>query len=166
MRLLLAIAIALALACAAAAAAQSGRIKRPVPPPPTPEPQREAARQQGGGYAATGKAEDEDAEPQRDEEGNRVYLGRQVDRRARLLSRPAPGYPRRARRNNVQGTVILRVVLAASGKVEKITVLKGLSDGVTEEAIKAARQIKFVPAERDGHKVSQSAIIEYNFNLY
>jgi TonB family protein len=159
-------AFVLALSCAAAAAAQSGRVKRPVPPP-APEPRREAApRQQGGGRAVTGKAEDEAAETLRDEEGNRVYLGRQVDRKARLLSRPEPAYPRRARRADVQGTVVLRVVLAASGRVEKIAVLKGLPEGVTEEAIKAARQIRFVPAERDGRKVSQSAIIEYNFNLY
>jgi TonB family protein len=159
-------AFVLALSCAAAAAAQSGRVKRPVPPP-APEPRREAApQQQGGGRTVTGKAEDEAAETLRDEEGNRVYLGRQVDRKARLLSRPEPAYPRRARRANVQGTVVLRVVLAASGRVEKIAVLKGLPEGVTEEAIKAARQIRFVPAERDGRKVSQSAIIEYNFNLY
>jgi TonB family protein len=159
-------AFVLALSCAAAAAAQSGRVKRPVPPP-APEPRREAApQQQGGGRTVTGKAEDEAAETLRDEEGNRVYLGRQVDRKARLLSRPEPAYPRRARRADVQGTVVLRVVLAASGRVEKIAVLKGLPEGVTEEAIKAARQIRFVPAERDGRKVSQSAIIEYNFNLY
>jgi len=165
-RLLLATAIA--LACAAAAAAQSGRVKRAEPAAtPTPEQQREAAQQKGGGHAVTGDdGTDEDAGPERDEAGNRVYLARQVDRKARLLSRPAPAYPRRARRGDVQGTVVLRVVLAASGKVEKITVLKGLPGGVTEEAIKAARQIKFVPAERDGRPVSQSAIVEYNFNLY
>jgi TonB family protein len=90
-------------------------------------------------------------------------LGRQVDRKARLLSRPEPASPRRG---EIQGTVRLRAILAASGKVEKITVLKGLPEGVTEEAIKAARLIKFVPAERDGRRVSQSVIIEYNFNLY
>ena len=160
---------ALALVCAATAAAQSGRVKRTEPAPqPLPEEQREAAEQrQGGGHAVTGEAASEDdAEPERDEEGNRVYLGRQVDRRARLLSRPEPIYPRRARRYNVQGSVVLRVVLSASGKVEKIAVLKGLPHGVTEEAVKAARGIKFVPAERDGRRVSQSVIVEYNFNFY
>ena len=166
MRLLLV--LAFALACAAAASAQSGRVKRAEPiTTPTPAEQREAARQQGGGHAITGEAgADEDAEPERDEAGNRVYLARQVDRKARVLSRPAPAYPRRARRGDVQGTVILRAVLAASGKVERVTVLEGLPDGLTEEAIKAARRIKFLPAERDGRKVSQSVIVEYNFDLY
>lgn len=168
------LATAVALACAATAAAQSGRVKRPEPAAqPSPEqhdapllppaardavkPEAEHALKRGG---------DDDAEPERDEAGNRVYFGRQVDRKARLLSRPEPAYPRRARRSAVQGTVVLRAVLAASGKVEKVTVIKGLPEGVTEEAIKAARAIKFEPAERDGRKVSQSVIIEYNFNVY
>jgi TonB family protein len=165
------LATAFALACAATAAAQSGRVKRPEPAAqPSPErrdapllprvaekPEAEHASKRGG---------DDDAKPERDEAGNRVYLGRQVDRKARLLSRPEPAYPRRARRNVVRGTVVLRAVLAASGKVERVTVIKGLPEGVTEEAIKAARAIKFVPAEKDGRKVSQSVIMEYNFNVY
>jgi TonB family protein len=149
------------------AASQSGRAKRPEPAAtPTPEQQsgRRDAETQGGARAADVDADDD--EPERDEAGDRVYLGRQVDRKAQLLSRPEPAYPRRARRGAVQGTVRLRAVLAASGKVEKIAVLNGLPGGVTEEAIKAARLIKFLPAERDGRRVSQSVIVEYNFNLY
>ena len=164
------LATAFALACAAAAAAaQSGRVKRPEPAAqPAPEQQagqQDAARPQAK-YALKRAGDDADAEPERDEAGNRVYMGRQVDRKARLLSRPEPAYPRRARRREVQGTVILRAVLAATGKVERVTVIKGLPEGITEEAIKAARLIKFEPAERDGRKVSQSVIIEYNFNVY
>jgi TonB family protein len=163
-------ATALALACAATTAAQSGRRPKPPEPAAQPSPEQQAGQQREAAsdepkYALK-RAGAADAEPERDEDGNRVYLGRQVDRKARLLSRPEPAYPRRARRNAVRGTVILRMVLAASGKVEKITVIKGLPDGVTEEAIRAARLIKFEPAERDGRKVSQSVVVEYNFNLY
>ena len=160
--------LAFALACAATAAAQSGRVKKmPVPLPTTPAPREEPDNAQGDGRAATDDADGRtDDEPERDEAGGRVYLGRQVDRKARLLARPEPVYPRRARGKNVQGTVVLRVVLAASGKVEKIAVLKGLPEGLTEEAIRVARRIRFTPAEREGRTVSQSVIIEYNFNLY
>jgi TonB family protein len=167
---LAALSFAFALACAASSsAAQSGRVRR-AEPAATPEQKSErpeGARAQGGGRAVTGEATgDGDGEPDRDEAGGRIYPARQVDQKARLLSRPQPAYPRRARRNEVRGTVRLRVVLAASGKVEKISVIRGLPDGVTEEAIKAARAIRFVPAERDGRKVSQWAIIEYNFQIY
>lgn len=162
-------ATAFALAFAATTAAQSGRVKRSEPaaqPSPTPQAeQREAGRRDGLRLVKRdAKAEDEELE--RYKEGNRVYLGREVDRKARLLSRPEPDYTRRARRNGVRGTVVIRAVLAASGKVGMIIVAKGLPEGLTEEAIKAARAIKFEPAERDGQKVSQWVILEYNFNIY
>ena len=166
------LATAFALACAAAAAAQSGRRVKPAAPAAQPSPeqqqagQKESAKQETMLALKRGGGGDDDAEPERDEAGNRVYFGRQVDRKARLLSRPEPAYPRRARRSAAQGTVVLRVVLAATGKVERVTVIKGLSDGLTEEAIKAARAIKFEPAEKDGRKVSQSVIMEYNFSVY
>jgi hypothetical protein len=37
---------------------------------------------------------------------------------------------------------------------------------VTGETVKAAHAVKFVPAERDGRKVSQWATFVYNFNLH
>ena len=164
------LATAFALACAAAAAAaQSGRVRRPEPAAqPTPEQPAEQrdAGEQGGGRAVTGKAEDDRPETWRDSEGNPAYSVRHVTRRAQILSRPAPDYPRRARARETQGTISLRLLLASSGKVEHIAVIKGLPDGLTEEAIKAARKIKFVPAEKDGRKVSQWATIQYNFSIY
>ncbi|MDT5059855.1 MAG: hypothetical protein QOH63_562, partial [Acidobacteriota bacterium] len=44
--------------------------------------------------------------------------------------------------------------------------VSGLPNGLTERAIAAARQIRFTPAMKDGHAVSQYIQIEYNFNLY
>ena len=54
----------------------------------------------------------------------------------------------------------------ASGEVTGISVVKPLPDGLTEKAIQAARQIKFRPAQKDGHVVSQYIVLEYNFNIY
>jgi len=44
--------------------------------------------------------------------------------------------------------------------------LDTLPFGLTEQAIAAARQIKFVPAVKDGRPVSVFMQLEYNFNLY
>jgi hypothetical protein len=50
--------------------------------------------------------------------------------------------------------------------VAKIRVVSGLPFGLTERAYAAARQIKFIPAVRDGRFVSMRIQLEYNFNLY
>jgi len=44
--------------------------------------------------------------------------------------------------------------------------MQSLQGGLTEKAIAAARQIRFVPATRNGQPVSMYMQLEYNFNLY
>jgi TonB family protein len=97
---------------------------------------------------------------------NRVFNGREVDQRARILEKPEPAYTEAARKNEVNGTVVLSVVLTASGQVADIKVLTGLPDGLNENAIAAARLIKFTPALKDGRPVSMYMQLGYNFNLY
>jgi len=41
-----------------------------------------------------------------------------------------------------------------------------LEQGITDKAIAAAQQIKFIPAIKDGKFVSVYMQLEYNFNLY
>jgi TonB family protein len=89
-----------------------------------------------------------------------------VSVRALITFKPEPGFTEEARKNNVTGTVRLRAVLSASGEVTNVSVVKGLTDGLTEKAIAAARQIKFRPAQKDGRTVSQYVVLEYNFNIY
>ncbi len=93
----------------------------------------------------------------------RVFKTSEVTKRAAITSKPDPGYTEEARKNDVEGVVRLRVVLEASGKVTNINVVKALPDGLTERAISAAKQVGFTPAERDGRKVSQYAVLDYNF---
>jgi TonB family protein len=96
----------------------------------------------------------------------RVFAAREVDERAKILSNPRPDYTEDARHNNIQGPVVLRLVLAASGEVTNITVVRGLPFGLSEKAIAAARNIKFQPARKDGHQVSQSVQLTFTFSLY
>ena len=90
----------------------------------------------------------------------------EVEQRARLLSKPEPHYTEEARRNQVSGTVMLRVVFSAAGEVVQIRAVRTLPFGLTERAIAAAREIKFVPAVKGGRAVSVYMQLEYNFNLY
>lgn len=93
--------------------------------------------------------------------GERIFLGSEVDTKARLLVKPEPVYPRDGRR----GRVVLRAVFAANGTVTNIQVLSTVDDELTELAIEAARRIKFVPARKNGKPISMWIQLEYNFNL-
>jgi TonB family protein len=95
-----------------------------------------------------------------------VFTNPQVEQRARVLSKPEPQYSEEARKNQITGTVVLRVVFSMSGDVTDIRTIKPLPMGLTEKAIAAARQIRFVPAMRGGHPVNVYMQLEYNFNLY
>lgn len=96
----------------------------------------------------------------------RIFRGPEVEQRAKLLLKPEPQYTEEARRNQITGTVMLRVVFSSAGEVEQIRAVQTLPFGLTERAIAAAKQIRFVPATKGGRPVSMYMQLEYNFNLY
>jgi TonB family protein len=85
--------------------------------------------------------------------------------KADVFYRPEPSYTDKARQYGVEGTVALEAVLSRNGQVEDISPARGLPHGLTRAAIEAARRIKFTPATKDGHRVSQFIRLEYTFNL-
>lgn len=89
-----------------------------------------------------------------------------ADGKVTFLSKPKATYTDEARANSVKGEVTLRVTLLASGTVGSITVIKGLPDGLTEQAVEAARKIKFKPATLSGVPVSKVVTMQYGFNIY
>ena len=95
-----------------------------------------------------------------------VFTSLEVTTRARILTKPEAQYTTSARLGQVSGTVVLRAVLASDGTVKHILVIQSLPYGLTEQAILAARKIKFEPATIDGRPVSQFIQIEYNFSVF
>ena len=120
----------------------------------------------GGGYGQTGCCGEGTGGGRGGAGFGGGYSAAEVDQRARLLSKPEPQYTEEARRNQISGTVLLRAVFASSGEVVQVRALNSLPFGLTERAIAAARQIKFVPAMKNGRAVSVYMQLEYNFNLY
>lgn len=88
-----------------------------------------------------------------------------VDTKPVLLRAPAPGYTEQARRNQTQGTVLLRVLIGADGLVKQVRIVRGLPDGLNERAIAAAYQATFKPAMKDGQPVSYWMTLQMEFNL-
>jgi TonB family protein len=83
-----------------------------------------------------------------------------------VLRRPRARYSMSGRENNVQGTVNLKVVFQADGKIGEIIVIKKLDNSLTEAAVDAARGIKFLPAEIDGKTVDVTRTVAYTFTIY
>jgi TonB family protein len=75
-------------------------------------------------------------------------------------------YTEEARQNKAQGEVILKVVYQRDGRIGQIEVEQGLPDGLTESAIEATRNIRFIPAMKNGAHVSVQGSKVYKFNLY
>ena len=84
----------------------------------------------------------------------------------RIISKPRPGYTDAARQNQVTGVVRLKVTFLASGAIGSIAPVSGLPYGLTEQAISAARQIKFEPQKKNGSAVAVTKTIEYSFSIY
>lgn len=100
-----------------------------------------------------------------DDISKRIYSPREVTEKARIIFKPEPGYTEEARIKGIYGTVLLKAVFRANGEVDDIKTVTGLSSGLTEKALEAARQITFLPAVKDGRQVSQFVKIKYEFNL-
>ena len=96
-------------------------------------------------------------------DGERIYLSREVDTKARVWKNTPPASTKEARRNSFHGKILLELILAANGKVTNITILKSMPYGLNQKALEAAQQIKFDPALKDGKPVSQWVQIEYEF---
>ena len=97
---------------------------------------------------------------------SRTFRQSEVTKKAAITRKPEPDFTEQARRFNVTGVVRLRAILAASGEVKNIAVVKSLPHGLTERSLEAARQMRFNPALKDGRAVAQYVVLEYNFNIY
>jgi TonB family protein len=89
-----------------------------------------------------------------------------VSLRPMILYREKAQYTQEAKDNKVEGLVVLSVVFGADGRINNITVVRGLPYGLTEKAIEALSKIRFEPAVKDGQPVSVRGNIEFNFQLY
>jgi len=84
---------------------------------------------------------------------------------AEILSKPTPVYTDEARKLRIEGEVMLEVVFESSGRLRIVRVLRGLGHGLDEAATRAAEQIRFKPALRDGQPADSTAVLHIVFQL-
>ncbi|HET8925375.1 MAG TPA: energy transducer TonB [Candidatus Acidoferrum sp.] len=82
-----------------------------------------------------------------------------------ILEKPRPEYTAEGRRMKIEGDVVIDVVFLANGNVQVNRVISGLGHGLDEAASRAAQQIKFKPAKRDGQPVDFPARVRIEFRL-
>jgi TonB family protein len=88
-----------------------------------------------------------------------------VDMKPMALNKPRPNYTEEARKNKIQGVVLARLLVGADGSVRQVRIVRGLPDGLNEEAIRAAYQIRFKAAMKSGQPVAFWVTVEIEFNL-
>jgi TonB family protein len=81
------------------------------------------------------------------------------------IEKPEPRYPEEARKANLQGTVVLFIVVGADGIPRDIKVIRPLGLGLSEEAVAAVQKWRFRPGKKEGIAVSVMATVEVNFRL-
>lgn len=82
-----------------------------------------------------------------------------------ILEKPRPQYTSEGRSLKIEGDVVIEMVFLANGSVQVNRVISGLGHGLDEAALRAAQQIKFKPAKRDGQPVDFPARVRIEFRL-
>lgn len=89
----------------------------------------------------------------------------QVDSQPRLLGEVKIPYPEEAKREGIEGRVILSVTIDLSGQVVNVKVLSGPGYGLDEAAREALKRFRFSPAVKGGEPVSTTINYTYTFTL-
>jgi len=118
----------------------------------------------GGGSGRTVRQTGFDAEAAKAESPKKRDLG-PPQTPVEILSKPKPEYTEEARKLKLEGEVLLRVLFTAGGEPRVLEVVRGLGHGLDETAVRAAQQIKFKPALRDGLTVDSTATVHILFQL-
>jgi TonB family protein len=82
-----------------------------------------------------------------------------------ILDKPKPAYTDEARKQKIEGDVLLDVIFTATCEVRVLRVVQGLGHGLDENAIAAARRIRFTPASQSGSPIDQRVIIRVVFQI-
>lgn len=94
------------------------------------------------------------------------YPAKQVDVHPEPLQPVNPQYPEAAAAANIQGEVILLLLIDESGRVRDVSVVEAKPEGYFEQsALDAFRIARFSPAMKNGRPVKSRVLIHVNYTL-
>ena len=82
-----------------------------------------------------------------------------------LVKEVRPVYTEAARRQAIEGDVVLEIVVRQDGSVGNVRVRRSLGAGLEQKAIEAVRQWRFAPAKRRGAAVDVVVDVSVGFKL-
>jgi TonB family protein len=82
-----------------------------------------------------------------------------------LLREVRPDYTEEARRQGIEGDVVLEIVVKSDGSVGDVRIVHGLGGGLDRRAVDAVRQWRFTPARRLGAPVDVMVEVAVEFKL-
>ena len=82
-----------------------------------------------------------------------------------LVKEVRPTYTDAARRQSIEGDVVLEIVVRQDGSVGNVRVRRSLGAGLEQKAIDAVRQWRFAPAKRRGSAVDVVVDVSVGFKL-
>lgn len=93
-----------------------------------------------------------------------------LNRGVLISARPKPMYTEQARKESIEGNVLLRVEFRSDGSIGEVTPIKPkkkfVKYGLVNQAINAAKRIIFEPARRHGKPVTVTKTVPFSFDLY
>lgn len=115
---------------------------------------RTAADTQGVQEAAVSEGNDKPATPEKGQRSYNRYLKRNLN------------YPVAAKENNVEGDVVLQVIISDDGTVMDIVVIKSIGYGCDKEAIRLVKEgPQWVPGQQAGQVITDTVNVTVRFKL-
>ncbi|MGJ7531513.1 MULTISPECIES: energy transducer TonB [unclassified Variovorax] len=106
------------------------------------------------------------ATPEAREEAVRQLEAETVDAPARYRTPPSISYPSQAKRDGLQGRVIVGVLIRKNGEIGEVRVMQGSGHALLDEAaVRAIRNASFYPARVDSQYVDAWFNAPINFRL-
>ncbi|HEY7164167.1 MAG TPA: TonB family protein [Candidatus Binatia bacterium] len=113
----------------------------------------------GGGTASAGLGRGSGAP------GPPVQTVLRTNRVAKPIQNVRPVYPPLALKMGVEGDVTLKIIVDPDGNVSRAEIVNSTSTDFNQEALKAIKQSRFEPAQRDGQNVAAEFTYVYRFRI-
>lgn len=135
------------------------KAERPQPVPPAPQPAPAAPQPPAPTHQHMG--------PQPQQVGAlAAYRSDHVDQRPSIARRVEPEYPVKAKRMEVEGEVMIQLVVDKAGHPQVCSVLSAVPAGYFEDAaLAAAARMRFIPGKIQGQPVNTMIVLPFTFRL-